>query len=162
MPIAVAGIHLRGSSRRELAKAWPAPMTSPATAPPSSAATGLRLDITIATPLSMLAGEVDGTLIRFVHERLAKAQPRVITDVRLLAEPGADITLEHVLTGTITTLPASGIVVVAGHRQAANTVRRELRAAAPELDVRLAGDAHAPRNFDAVTAEGALVGAAIV
>ena len=118
--------------------------------------------ITIATPLSMLAGEVDGTLIKFVHERLATAQPRVITDVRLLADPGADITLEHVLTGTITTLPAPGIVVVAGHRQAANTLRRELRAAAPELDVRLAGDAHAPRNFDAATAEGALVGAAIV
>jgi dimethylglycine catabolism A len=118
--------------------------------------------ITIATPLPMLAGEVDGTLIRFVHERLAKAQPRVITDVRLLADPGADVTLEHVLTGTITTVPAPGIVVVAGHRQAANTLRCELHVAAPELDVRLAGDAHAPRNFDAATAEGALVGAAIV
>jgi pyruvate/2-oxoglutarate dehydrogenase complex dihydrolipoamide dehydrogenase (E3) component len=118
--------------------------------------------VTIATPLPMLAGEVDATLIRFVHERLAEAHPRIITDVRLLADPGPDVTLEHVLTGAITTLAAPGIVVVAGHRQAANTLRRELRAASPELDVRLAGDAHAPRNFDAATAEGALVGAAIV
>jgi hypothetical protein len=110
----------------------------------------------------MLAGEVDATLIRFVHERLVTAQPRIITDVRLLARPGPDVTLEHVLTGTVTTLPAPGIVVVAGHRQAVNTLRRELRAAAPDLDVRLAGDAHAPRNFDAATAEGALVGAAII
>jgi dimethylglycine catabolism A len=117
--------------------------------------------VTIATPLPMLAGEVDGTLIRFVHERLAGAHPRVIPDVRLLADPGDDVTLEHVLTGAVTTLPAPGIVVVAGHRQAANTLRQELRAAAPGLDVRLAGDAHAPRNFDAATAEGALVGAAI-
>jgi N,N-dimethylglycine/sarcosine dehydrogenase len=118
--------------------------------------------VTIATPLPMLAGEVDGTLIRFVHERLAKAQPRIVPDVRLLADPGPDVTFEHVLTGAITTLRAPGIVVVAGHRQAANSLRRELRATAPELDVRLAGDAHAPRNFDAATAEGALVGAAIV
>jgi dimethylglycine catabolism A len=108
--------------------------------------------VTIATPLPMLAGEVDGTLIRFVHERLATVRPRVVTDVRLLADPGPDVTLEHVLTGAVITLPAPGIVAVAGHRQAANTLRRELRAVVPDLDVRLAGDAHAPRNFDAATA----------
>ena len=57
--------------------------------------------------------------------------------------------------------PTPGIVVVAGHRQAVNQLHTELRQAAPGLDVRLAGDAHAPRNFDAATAEGALVGAGI-
>ena len=68
----------------------------------------------------MLAGEVDATLIRFVHERLADAEPRVITDVRLLADPGPDVTLENVHTGTVVKLTAPGIVVVAGHRQAVN------------------------------------------
>src|ERR1700712_1653892 len=100
----------------------------------------------------MLAGEVDGTLIRFVHERLSDAAPRVIPDVRMLADPGPDITLEHVLTGSITTLAALGLVVVAGHRQGVNRVRNELHQAVPGLDVRLAGDANAPRNFDAASA----------
>ena len=117
--------------------------------------------VTIATPLPMLAGDVDATLIRFVHERMAPVRPTIVTDVRLLADPGPDVALEHVLTGAVVTLPAPGIVVVAGHRQAANALRDELRAAAPGLDVRLAGDANAPRNLDAATAEGALVGAAI-
>ena len=43
-----------------------------------------------------------------------------------------------------------------------NQLGDELRRLHPELDVRLAGDAHAPRNFDAATAEGALVGAGIL
>jgi pyruvate/2-oxoglutarate dehydrogenase complex dihydrolipoamide dehydrogenase (E3) component len=64
--------------------------------------------VTIATPLPMLAGEVDATLIRFVHERLATVNPRIITDVRLLAEPGPDVVLEHVLTAVVTTLPTRG------------------------------------------------------
>jgi hypothetical protein len=109
----------------------------------------------------LLAGEVDATLIEFVHERSASAQPRVIVDVRLLADPGPDVELEYVLTGAVTTPHAPGIVIVAGHRQATNKLRSELRGAAPELDVRLAGDAHAPRNFDAATGEGALVGPGI-
>ena len=117
--------------------------------------------VTIATPLPMLAGEVDATLIRFVHERLATVNPRIITDVRLLAEPGPDVVLEHVLSGAVTTLPNPGIVVVAGCREAVNELGRELLATAPGLDVRLAGDARAPRNLDAARAEGALTGAAI-
>ena len=132
-------------------------------APTAAAALAERgWTVTIATPLPMLAGEVDGTLIRFVHERLADSDPRVITDVRMLADPGPDVTLEHVLTGRISKVAEPGIVVVAGHRQAVNRLHGELRQAAPGLDVRLAGDAHAPRNFDAATAEGALVGAGIV
>ncbi|HEY0575906.1 MAG TPA: FAD-dependent oxidoreductase [Pseudonocardia sp.] len=117
--------------------------------------------VTIATPLPALAAEVDATQIRFVHERLAKADPTVIPDVRLLPEPGADVVLEHVLTGAIRTFRSPGIVVVAGHRRSENGLRGELLAARPELDVRLVGDALAPRGFDAATADGALTGAAI-
>lgn len=131
-------------------------------APTAAAALATKgWEVTIATPLPMLAGEVDATLIRFVHERLADAAPRVIPDVRLLADPGPDVTLEHVLTGAITRLPNPGLVIVAGHRQAVNRLRDELATLSPQLDVRLAGDAHAPRNLDAATAEGALVGAGI-
>ena len=117
--------------------------------------------VTIATPLPALAAEVDATQIRFVHERLADAGPTVIPDMRLLPDPGPDIVLEHVLTGAIRAIPAPGIVVVAGHRQAVNELHGELLAAMPGLDVRLVGDALAPRGFDAATAEGALTGAAI-
>jgi hypothetical protein len=117
--------------------------------------------VTVATSLPMLAGEVDGTLIRFVHERLAEVEFRVVTDVRFLADPGPDLMLENVHTGKIIKLPAPGLVVVAGYRQAVNQLGDELHRLRPELDLRLAGDAHAPRNLDAATAEGALVGAGI-
>jgi len=117
--------------------------------------------VTIATPLPALAAEVDATQVRFVHERLLKASPTVIPDVRLLPDPGPDVVLEHVLTGAIRTITAPGIVAVAGHRQAENALRGELLAAAPALDVHVVGDARAPRGFDAATAEGALTGAAI-
>ena len=57
MPIAVAGIHQRGSSRRRLTSAWPAPMTSPATAPPSSAASGLSTRPATAVPAKPARGK---------------------------------------------------------------------------------------------------------
>ena len=56
----------------------------------------------------MLAGEVDGTLIRLVHERLADVDLSVVTDVRFLADPGPDVTLENVHTGKILRLSAPG------------------------------------------------------
>jgi hypothetical protein len=37
-----------------------------------------------------------------------RVNPRIVTDVRLLAEPGPDVVLEHVLTGAVTTLPTRG------------------------------------------------------
>ena len=59
-------------------------------------------------------------------------------------------------------VPAAGEIVVSGEGpRLGSTLRFDDLPAAPDLDVRLAGDAHAPRNFDAATAEGALVGAAI-
>jgi hypothetical protein len=76
--------------------------------------------------------------------------------------PGPDVTLENVHTGKILRLSAPGLVVAAGHRQAVNQLSDELRRLDPELDVRFAGDAHAPRNFDAATAEGARVGSGIL
>ncbi|WP_232666762.1 FAD-dependent oxidoreductase [Pseudonocardia sp. TRM90224] len=125
----------------------------------AAALAGRGWAVTIATPLPMLAGDVDATQIRFVHERLAFAAPTVLPDLRFLPGPGPDVELEHVLTGAVRSISAPGIVVAAGHRRAENVLHAELRATAPGLDVRLAGDALAPRGFDAATAEGALTGA---
>lgn len=130
-----------------------------ATAAGALASQGWR--VIVATPLPSIAGAVDATLIRFVHERLADAELEVIPDCRYLETDGADVVLEHVLTARTRRIPRPGLVVVAGHRRAENDLAARLRASAPGLDVRLAGDAHAPRDYDAATGEGALIGAAI-
>ena len=65
----------------------------------------------------------------------------------MLADPGPDVTLKHVLTGRITKLAEPGMVAVAGHRQAVNRLRSELGQAAPGLEVRLAGNANPPRKW---------------
>ncbi len=57
MPIVVAGIHQRRSRRRELTSTWPAPTTSPAAAPPSSAARGVSTRPTSAVPASPATGK---------------------------------------------------------------------------------------------------------
>ena len=57
MPTPVAGIHRRGSRRRRLASACPAPRTSPATAPPSNAAMGLSTWPAAAVPAKPAMGK---------------------------------------------------------------------------------------------------------
>src|SRR3954465_2952253 len=52
-----AGIQRRGSRRRRLSRAWPAPMTSPATAPPVSADRGLSTRPAIAVPARPARGK---------------------------------------------------------------------------------------------------------
>src|SRR4051794_41972297 len=53
----VAGIQRRGSRRRRLSRAWPVPMTSPATAPPVSADSGLSTRPTTAVPARPARGK---------------------------------------------------------------------------------------------------------
>lgn len=65
------------------------------------------------------------------------------------------------MTGEIFDIEDIGLLVVSGHRESETDLLEELLQRAPELDVRRAGDAHSPRNLDAATDEGALVGASI-
>ena len=69
MPIAVAGIHRRGSSRRRLTNAWPAPMTSPVTAPPSSAASGLSTRPATAVPARPARGKARNPAVQINQVR---------------------------------------------------------------------------------------------
>lgn len=117
--------------------------------------------VTIVTPLASVAAEVDDTLIRFVHEKLEDSDVEVVPDFRYQHTNGEDIVVEHVLTGRLKTIEGPSLVAVAGHRRAKNGLRNELLAVAPGLEVRVAGDARAPRNLDAASGEGALVGASI-
>ena len=68
MPIAVAGIHHRGSSRRRLANAWPAPITSPVTVPPSSAASGLSTRPATAVPAKPASGKARNPAVQSSQE----------------------------------------------------------------------------------------------
>jgi len=118
-------------------------------------------DVTIATPLQMLGGEIDSTLIPVVHQKLAPYKPQVIPNARALNAEGSAVVLENVMTGETSGIEDIGLLVVSGHRESETDLLEELVQRAPELDIRRVGDAHAPRDLDAATDEGALVGASI-
>src|SRR4051794_41294407 len=65
----VAGIQRRGSSRRRLSRAWPAPMTSPATAPPVSADSGLSTRPTTAVPARPARGKARNPAVQINQVR---------------------------------------------------------------------------------------------
>src|SRR3954447_4624793 len=65
----VAGIQRRGSSRRRLSRAWPAPMISPATAPPISADSGLSTRPTIAVPARPARGKARNPAVQINQVR---------------------------------------------------------------------------------------------
>lgn len=118
-------------------------------------------EVTVATPLRMLGGEIDSTLIPVVHQKLAPYNPQIIPNVRALNAQGSAVVLENVMTGEISNIEDIGLLVVSGHRESETDLLEELLQRAPELEVQRVGDAHAPRDLDAATDEGAHVGANI-
>ena len=118
-------------------------------------------NVIIATPLQMVAGDVDGTLLPFVHRRLEGAHATILPNMRFHSANKHSVTVENVLTSTQTVIPDVGILVVAGHRQGTHQLRREISEKAPSLPVHLVGDALSPRGFDDATAEGARIGALV-
>ncbi|WP_077487824.1 FAD-dependent oxidoreductase [Sinomonas mesophila] len=118
-------------------------------------------NVVIATPLQMVAGDVDGTVLPFVHRKLETAKPTILVNMRLHAADHQSVTVENVLTSTQTVIPDVGLLVVAGHRQGTHALAQQLAAKAPSLSVHLVGDALSPRGFDDATAEGARMGAAV-
>src|SRR3954471_10420338 len=64
-----AGIQRRGSRRRRLSRAWPAPMTSPATAPPVSADRGLSTRPAIAVPARPARGKARNPAVQINQVR---------------------------------------------------------------------------------------------
>lgn len=121
----------------------------------------LGWDVTMVTPLPMIAGEVDGTLLPFVHRMLESAAPTVVPNVRFLGRVGDTVRLENVLTGTQSDLTDVGLLVIAGHRQGTTALRDQLAAAAPRLTVHVIGDALSPRGMNDATSDGARIGARI-
>src|SRR3954469_14930840 len=64
-----AGIQRRGSRRWRLSRAWPAPMTSPATAPPVSADRGLSTRPAIAVPARPARGKARNPAVQINQVR---------------------------------------------------------------------------------------------
>jgi hypothetical protein len=117
--------------------------------------------VVIATPLPMVSGDVDATLLPFVHRKLEEVHPTILPNVRFHAADDRSVTVENVLTSTKTSIPDVGLIVVAGHRHGTHMLRQGLLEAAPSLPVHLVGDALSPRGFDDATAEGARAGALV-
>src|SRR3954453_10467866 len=69
IPMVVAGIQRRGSRRRRLSRAWPVAMTSPATAPPVSADSGLSTRPTTAVPARPARGKARNPAVQINQAR---------------------------------------------------------------------------------------------
>jgi len=118
--------------------------------------------VVLATPKAVLAGEEPIVVQQSVNRRLAAAG----IEIALLSEVAPDSALEdgeatlaNVYSGARRTLTDVVLLTYADARRPADELYAPLKATG--LDVRLVGDAYAPRDLLTATAEGHAVGLAL-
>ncbi len=118
--------------------------------------------VVLATPRAGLAGEEPTVVQQSVQRRLAAAGVEIV----LLNEVAAssdleegEIVLRNVYSGAERTLPGVALLTYSGTRRPLDALYAPLCAAG--LDVRLVGDAYAPRDLLTATAEGYATGSAV-
>jgi hypothetical protein len=95
-----------------------------------------------------------------VLQRLALDGVSVTPNVELVGESaGGRVTLRHLYSEKDEQREGVALLVVAGRRRGLTTLRDDLAEAAPELPVRVVGDALSPRTLLDATGEGARAGA---
>jgi len=116
--------------------------------------------VTLVTPGPVVGAKVGFTHLRAQRHRLRAAGVDVRLSTTLDAASNGIARRHQVLTG-VTEDVAVGVVVAAVPRLAADTLVAELAAAAPALDVFVAGDAVAPRTAMHAFREGDDAGRAV-
>jgi 2,4-dienoyl-CoA reductase-like NADH-dependent reductase (Old Yellow Enzyme family) len=117
--------------------------------------------IKVATPLQMLAGDVDATMLSHVHRRLEPFDVEVLPNLHYVGSDDTTVRLQNVLTETAVAIDNIGLMVFAGYRQATNDLARAIKQLELGIAVDTVGDALAPRSLADAVAEGARAGSRI-
>ncbi|MSO65990.1 MAG: FAD-dependent oxidoreductase [Alphaproteobacteria bacterium] len=117
--------------------------------------------IAFVTPARTPGARIEPMTWRLLYQRLLdrKVQFYLEHQVAGLTEDG--VVIAHAITGQRTLLPGVATVVAAGGGYANDGLYRRLRMAAPSLDLRVIGDAAAPRQIEHAIHEGHMAGRAL-
>jgi len=116
--------------------------------------------VEIATTHPAVADLIDATQLPFVLQKLARDGVRLTPNVEgVSSSEGGVVTLRHLYSEQEKQRTGVALIVTAGRRRGLTTLRDELAAAAPDLEVTVVGDALSPRTLMDATAEGARAGA---
>lgn len=112
----------------------------------------------LVTDLAAVAAQVDQTQVSFVRRRLRQARVTVAPNLRLVRLQEGGVEFRDVDTGLREVRSGVRLLVLAGHRRADRRLEAEVRSTRPELDLRVIGDALAPRGLAEAVADGARAG----
>jgi len=98
---------------------------------------------------------------RLLYQRLLDQTVEFVVESEVVRLTDDGVVVRHVVSGRESTLPGIATVVAACGGRANDGLCRELRRAAPGLEVHLVGDAAAPRQIERAIYEGHMAGRAI-
>lgn len=117
--------------------------------------------VELATPLAAVAAELDQSQFPPMRRMLAQAGVATTCDVELAEPADGALRLRNTWSEQTRTVDPVDVVVFTGFRRARSGVADELRAADAGLDVRVIGDALAPRRIEDAVKEAFEVGRAV-
>jgi NADPH-dependent 2,4-dienoyl-CoA reductase/sulfur reductase-like enzyme len=113
-----------------------------------------RHRVTVVTSRRYPAQQVELMTGRLIHQRLLDQNVTFIVESEVVRLTEDGVAIRHRYTGRETVLPQIATVVAACGGKANDTLYRSLKRRAPALDLRLIGDAAAPRQIERAIYEG--------
>jgi hypothetical protein len=98
---------------------------------------------------------------RLLYQRLLDQGVEILVEREVARLTPEGVVVRHVVSGRESALPGIATVVAACGGVASDGLYRELRRAAPGVEVHLVGDAAAPRQLERAIYEGHMAGRAI-
>lgn len=117
--------------------------------------------VELATPLFAACGDLDETQQPAMYRRLAKNSVVLSPNQELMGKRNRRLLLRDAWSGRERTVEDVDLVVFVGYQEAESGLFEALRDSAPELELRLVGDAVAPRRLHDAVLEGVRAGNAV-
>lgn len=122
---------------------------------------GRRRRVTVVTPHRYPGPLIEPMSWRLLYQRLLDQAVEILVEREVVRLTDDGVVVRHVVSGRESTLPGIATVVAACGGRANDGLYRELRRAAPGVEVHLVGDAAAPRQIERAIYEGHMAGRAI-
>lgn len=105
-------------------------------------------DVTVVTPHLYVGPSIEIMTWRILYQRLIDQKVRIIPQTEVVALSDKGVVVKHVFSGVESTLVDAATVVAACGGEAMDSLYRQLKQAAPGLQLYLVGDASAPRQVE--------------
>ncbi len=117
--------------------------------------------VTVVTPHRHPGLGIEPMSWRLLYQRLLDQTVEILVESEVVRLTGDGVVVRHVVSGRESTLPGIATVVAACGGRVNDGLWRELRRAAPGVEVQLVGDAAAPRQIEQAIYEGHMAARAL-